>query len=253
MTLTLFDKFIMSNDFDKMNQQQKDEVAAHIARQKGISMRNMPDQTILDYHKEIKSIALNEICESTIENGFESEVNGHHYRTNKDDQINFIGQCQLLFLEPSIETIIWKTEDAGPISITRKEFMGIYKEGLLHKNNTIQKYWQKKMAVSACSTHAEIIAIDWNSIETPSVVEEPVKEEPVKETPIPPQEPAEEEIVEEEMEIEEPVEEGPWQYEQDPGEGEYEEEEPEEELTTFSTKEEEKPSGLGKLFGLFKQ
>lgn len=254
MIFSPFDFFIMENDYDKMSSQQKDEVAAHVARQKGISYRNMPDSAILAYHKEIKNGLMNNTCDETIEYGFCSQVNGHHYRTNRDDQINFIGQCQVLKLEPSIETVIWKTEDAGPIPLTRNEFFFIYKEGLLHKNSTIQKYWQKKMKIEACTTHAEIMGIKWEDTEA----EEPSVEDITPTTPQIPEEPTN---------PEEPTEEEVLEYEQDPGEGEYDAEEdaqPEEEapetdnetVITFNIKKQtkavnEKETGFGRILGIF--
>jgi hypothetical protein len=116
--------------------------------------------------KAIKIASLKRLCELAIEEGFTSKINGHHYRTNRDDQINFIGQKDELTSDPSIIDVPWKTEDAGYVVHTREEWLKIHSEGLAHKKAQLFKYDQLKQAVTLISDtssvgFAKVDAINW--------------------------------------------------------------------------------------------
>lgn len=114
-----------------------------------------------EYFKPLKILELNKMCEQTIEAGFTSNINGHVYRTNRDDQINMMGQKDELMDDPAIETVPWKTEDVGYIKHTRADWLNIYKEGLQHKKAQLFKYDQLKKQVLAAQTIDEINAVQW--------------------------------------------------------------------------------------------
>jgi hypothetical protein len=107
-----------------------------------------------------KLLLLKGECESEIESGFTSS-NGHTYRTNRDDQINFIGQKDRLASDESITTIPWKTEDAGYINHSREEWMQVYYEAFDHKQAQLLKYDQLKQQVEAAQTVEELDNINW--------------------------------------------------------------------------------------------
>ncbi|MFD2671800.1 DUF4376 domain-containing protein [Marinicrinis sediminis] len=105
---------------------------------------------------------LSEICEQEICKGFISSVNGHHYKTDRDDQINFIGQKDVLSDNPQIESLFWKTQDAGYVEITRAEFFTIYQEGFMHKDRLIRKFGTLRNSVNLASSKAEIESVVWD-------------------------------------------------------------------------------------------
>lgn len=111
--------------------------------------------------KNEKKIELNEMCEKEILSGFSSSTNGHQYQFDYKDQENIGQQLTLLLLDPSIENVDWKTEDAGVVTHTRQEFIGIAQDADLHKRGNINKYWTKIAELEATTTEAEIEAIQW--------------------------------------------------------------------------------------------
>jgi chitodextrinase len=139
----------------------KDYAASLVSQAKGKSIREVTEDDIINYHKEIKKAIFNDLCGQEIEAGFHSHTNDHIYRTNRDDQINFIGQYLLLKEVDAIQQVFWKTEDSGQIPLTRDQFFNIYKEALMHKNNTIQKYWYKKIEVDNCTSHEQLRNVLW--------------------------------------------------------------------------------------------
>src|SRR5437763_9836650 len=81
---------------------------------------------ILADAKANKIRELNNKCEAVIVAGFTSS-NGHTYRTNRDDQVNMIGQKDDL-ADGTVTVIPWKTEDVGYINHTRDEWFTVYSE-----------------------------------------------------------------------------------------------------------------------------
>lgn len=121
------------------------------------------DNYLIQYKQE-KINKLNEQCEQTICAGFYSTALGiqHFYRFNKEeDQINFNQQATLLLLDPIINEIYWKTEDAGVLLHTREQFMQVLNDTTIHKQNNINKYWNLKSQVLNCSNESELNAVSW--------------------------------------------------------------------------------------------
>lgn len=118
------------------------------------------EDKILEYHKLAKIKYFNELCEENIVNGFLAS-NGHFYRTNRDDQTNMIGQKDMINSVPTIETVMWKTEDAGYIEHTTEEWLQVYTEAFIHKQNQLFKYAQLKEAIMMATTHEQVDAIKW--------------------------------------------------------------------------------------------
>jgi hypothetical protein len=142
------------------------------------------DLSKLEGFKEMKINNLNRQCEKAIEEGFTSTVNGHIYRTNRDDQINFMGQKDELTSDAIIETVMWKTEDAGYLSHTREEWLEIYFEALANKKVQLFKYNTLKGQVLAAASKKAVDLISWNPI---MVEEVPAEATPEPETPVEPE------------------------------------------------------------------
>lgn len=87
------------------------------------------------------------LCESTIEAGFTSS-NGHTYRTNRDDQINMIGQKDDLS-DGTITVVPWNTEDAGYVNHTPDEWLTVYSEAFNYKKKQLLYYNSLKEKVNA--------------------------------------------------------------------------------------------------------
>lgn len=99
-------------------------------------------------------------CESEIEKGF-TATNGHFYRTNRDDQINMIGQRNELLENEAMTTVLWATEDAGYIEHAREEWLDIYKQAFDYKKGQLFKYDSLKQEANEASTHEELTQITW--------------------------------------------------------------------------------------------
>lgn len=115
---------------------------------------------LLETEKMIKKAYFNRLCDSKIEEGFASS-NGHFYRTNRDDQVNFLGKFNQLMNDKTITTVMWKTEDVGYIEHSREEWLMIYNEALAAKERKLFKYNQLKQQVNACGTKEEVEAVVW--------------------------------------------------------------------------------------------
>lgn len=115
----------------------------------------------LEQYKFFKIEELKKKCQEDIHHGFISQLNNHHYRTNSDDQLNFLGKFNQVMSDETILTVFWKTEDVGYIEHTRADWLAIYKEGLASKEQKLFKYDQLRQRVNASTTKEEVEAIAW--------------------------------------------------------------------------------------------
>lgn len=115
---------------------------------------------LLETEKMIKKAYFNRLCDSKIEEGFASS-NGHFYRTNRDDQVNMIGQKDELNADETIEIVPWKTEDVGYIDHTREEWLKVYREAFSHKRNHLFRYDALKNEIDTLTTIDEVKNITW--------------------------------------------------------------------------------------------
>jgi hypothetical protein len=120
------------------------------------------DEVILEQFKQLKKDQLETICDSKIEYGFISSVNGHHYRVNRDDQINMMGRKNKLDADPTILTIDWKTEDVGYIQHSREDWLKIYDEAFAHKETQLYKLNELKLNVDSCKSIDDINVVTWS-------------------------------------------------------------------------------------------
>lgn len=114
----------------------------------------------LGEYKQTKVQHLSTQCEQSIEEGFIS-TNGHFYRTNRDDQTNFMGEKEYLNDHPEIEEVVWKTEDEGYLPHAREEWIKVFHEGIQHKKQQLYKYDKLRALVNAATTQEEVDAINW--------------------------------------------------------------------------------------------
>ena len=115
---------------------------------------------ILKRHKTIKTDWLSALCEDAIVQGFTS-ANGNLYRTNRDDQINMMGQKDYLDANPTVTTVMWKTENKGYVSHTKAEWLAVYAEAFSHKRDKLLKYNDLKTKVTNATTDEAVVAVQW--------------------------------------------------------------------------------------------
>jgi hypothetical protein len=147
--------------------------SAELAELKDKIQPRNPDElfNLLDYnatdittYKFMKIEQLNYLCNQTIKAGFTSSALGtpHQYKSDYDDQINTIGCLTLLNADSTLQSMIFKTVDAGFMIHTREQFLKLYKDGEEFKRNNITIYNTKKFQVLNALTKDEVIAIKWN-------------------------------------------------------------------------------------------
>lgn len=151
---------LMSVDYDTMSIADKDELTVVIANEKGLSFAEVTPDYVLAYHKEKKVLALSQECEEAIIEGFVSS-NGHTYRTNRDDQVNMMGQAMALQADPTMTTVDWKAEDVGYYTHTKSEWLTVYTEAFKHKRDQLMKYNALKATAVNATSHQQIINAIW--------------------------------------------------------------------------------------------
>jgi hypothetical protein len=119
------------------------------------------DAMLLAEAKSKKLAVLDAACERTVLAGFVSKVTGHHYRLNRDDQINFLATKDDLNDDPYLTMVDWKTEDAGLVRHNRADFLLVADEGKKHKKATIARFWELKRLVLEAATSADVQAVNW--------------------------------------------------------------------------------------------
>jgi hypothetical protein len=150
---------LVSEDYEQFSQEDKNDLIMIIAQKNGLLLNEVTPEVILEYHKQLKIKELNQTCDDTISAGFTAS-NGHTYRTNRDDQINMIGQKDDLS-DATIEVVSWKTEDIGYIDHTRDEWLSVYGQAFAYKKNQLLHYNSLKKTVTDCTSHPDILAVVW--------------------------------------------------------------------------------------------
>ncbi|QEM43145.1 hypothetical protein CHOTACABRAS_91 [Bacillus phage Chotacabras] len=160
-SLPVYDKELIMVGFNKMQPNNQDSLISTIARKQGTTMWQVRPEDILKYHKELKTSMMDEFSDVYIKLGFTS-VNGHRYRLNDNDQINFLGKKDWLRDHPEIEEVPWKTEDSGYVVHTREDWMKVQSEAYTHKETQLFKYNDKVTAIENAKTHEDIVAVTWS-------------------------------------------------------------------------------------------
>ena len=133
----------------------------YLVHEGAVVLKPDADVMLLAEAKSMKIAELDAACERTVLAGFVSKVTGHHYRLNRDDQINFLATKDDLNDDPYLTMVDWKTEDAGLVSHSRADFLLVVDEGKKHKKATIARYWELKRLVLAAATRADVQAVNW--------------------------------------------------------------------------------------------
>lgn len=164
-TLTVYEKEMVLIGFDKMSRTNQDNLVSAIAKKLNIALWQVRTDDILAHHKAIKLAMMNEFYEIAIAKGFIA-TNGHHYRSNGDDQINFLGKMLAILMNPNITEVQWKTEDIGYIVHTKEEWLQVAFDGITHKETQIMKYNEKDVAITNATTHEQIVQTIWEGSES---------------------------------------------------------------------------------------
>lgn len=158
--MSALEKALLEEGYESFNLKDKNDFISYLANKNELKYSDVTDDYILDYHKKLKTAQFNELCERDIINGF-TALNGHHYRTNRDDQKNFFGKALELILRPELDEVFWKTEDEGYLAHTRENWLNVYIEGVSHKEYILHKYNTLKAQINDAVTEQEIIDITW--------------------------------------------------------------------------------------------
>jgi XkdW protein len=121
------------------------------------------EEVYYDYLKSSKIEVLNTKCNEEITKDFLSVSTGFIFEFDNHDQSNLSQQAILLLGDTSINSVSWKTKDAGIQTFTREQFFTIIKESETHKRSAIEKYWILKAQVEQANTIEEIEGIKWDS------------------------------------------------------------------------------------------
>lgn len=181
---TPLEEKLVEQGYHTFSLQEKNSLVAILANRENLVYSDVDEDYILTYHKLLKGQLLAETCEAAILKGF-TATNGHFYRTNRDDQVNMIGQKDELNADPLIEVVPWKTEDAGYIVHTKEEWLKVYQEAFAFKKTQLFKYNELKQKVAAATGHEELVAITWDADEVvPPTIEAttPVTQQSSKKT-----------------------------------------------------------------------
>lgn len=160
MALTRLEKKMVEEGYDTFTLEEKNLFIQELARRNALPANQVTDEFILNHHKSIKKAMFRSKCQSNIRQGFVSS-NGHTYRTDYDDQLNFMGKMIHLITDPTITTVSWKTEDEGYVEHERNEWIKVFGEGVKHKENNIFKYNMLLTQLEQAKTHEEVMAITW--------------------------------------------------------------------------------------------
>lgn len=160
-TLILYEQELILYGYDKMSLDNQNRLVTFIGKKLGIPLMSLRPEHVLQYHKDLKKSMMNEFYEIDIAKGFKA-TNGHTYRTNTDDQINFLGRMLMLYLKPDIQEVNWKPEDLDEYLLhTREEWLQVASEGFAHKESQLMKYNEKTTAIRNATTHDQIVAVSW--------------------------------------------------------------------------------------------
>lgn len=148
--------------FENMAQDYQNALVNAISRTTGKAVWQITPDDILNYHKNLKITMQNEFYEIDVASGF-TAPNGHKYRSNADDQTNFIGKMVYLLMNPDVTEVSWKAEDVDDYIVhTKDEWIQVALAGFAFKEAQLAKFHEKTKAIKNAKTHAEIVAISWS-------------------------------------------------------------------------------------------
>lgn len=121
---------------------------------------------ILNKIKDVKIKELDIVCEQVIESTFISSALGepHIYKYNKDTQASLdkilmgfvLGE---LALDDIMPFLLVDLDTA--VNHTISQMLQVYKDGALHKQYQVDRFWGIKDQVKACTSKEEVEAVTW--------------------------------------------------------------------------------------------
>jgi hypothetical protein len=122
-----------------------------------------PPTASLEQVKQAKIDFLNGECYKTITAGFQSIAIGqtHTYPSDDEAQRNLSFAIKRLELEPELQTVDFKTLDAGYLPHTLDQIHKVFKDGFDYGQQQVIRYNVLKAQVLAAETKEEIDAINW--------------------------------------------------------------------------------------------
>jgi hypothetical protein len=157
-----YDIMLLESGMDNFSVPEKNNFIFQIAQKELVSVNDVTDEFLVQYHKDLKINDFSNRCESDILKGFTSTTTGHTYRTSRDDQFNMFVEYIMTKDDPNVTEILYKSEDVGEqVSHTKEEFEAVIMEGFKHVKDTLAKFDELRKQIRACETDAEILAITW--------------------------------------------------------------------------------------------
>ncbi|MGE7305897.1 hypothetical protein ACQKJG_18910 [Priestia megaterium] len=146
--------------FKRFSIKEKNELTKLLANRINLAYTDITEDYIFNHAKKLKADVLAAQCEEAILKGFTAS-NGHTYRTNRDDQVNMIGQYNFLSDDQSINEVAWKTVDEGYVMHSREEWLQVYAEAFTSKKEKLFRYDYLKKLVDNAKTDEELVAVSW--------------------------------------------------------------------------------------------
>jgi hypothetical protein len=115
----------------------------------------------VDELQQAKIAQLNEACEQAILAGFASATMGHTYNYSSYDQLNLTQQMLVAINDTNLDTIDWKTVDAGLVTHSRDKFLAVCQEADEHKRSKLATYRELKVQVAEASSKEQLDNIAW--------------------------------------------------------------------------------------------
>lgn len=162
---TALERELLTKGFISFTNIQKNELVSELAQKFNLAYTDITEEYIFNYHKKLKKELMSKVCSNAILTGYKSS-NGHTYRTNQDDQLNMIAQKEYINSHPELETVKWKTLDAGYVEHPVEEWVQLYYEGFDYKMSILFKYEKIKKMVELAQNDFELTAIDWDTFES---------------------------------------------------------------------------------------
>lgn len=120
-----------------------------------------PSRNTLDEYKKAKLELILYWRDNALSEGFASQTTGHSYYYGDIDQKQFLKTAALLNLNPNLAQISFKTKDAGWVTHTREQILGVINDAAAFELAQVQKQEQLESAVKAATTIDEVNAIVW--------------------------------------------------------------------------------------------
>lgn len=91
-------------------------------------------------------------------------INGNTYATDRESQTKYTAVAVAISqADPATWSINWKTNDGTFIVLNAQQMMAVINYVMYHVQNSFNKEYEFQVAIDACTTVEEVLAIDINS------------------------------------------------------------------------------------------